>query len=410
MTEASTAEVPLRRNRSFRILWTSQMISEFSGELLATVAPLLVIFSGGTDTAVGLTMGATAAALMVMALPAGVIADRVDLRAVLVTAQAFRLLAVASLALALLYGQFHLGHLVAVMLIEGVLTAVFSPAEHSALSRVVAEGQLRSAIAVNVGRPFIAALLAPMLAGYAFDVNEGLPVGLFVLMMAFSLLGLIRLQLPRVPDQDGWAPTESAFGLLRAGLVWILRRGDVRSVLAWMLGANLLLHTLIVLAVLAVSGAGGSGSDVGLIMAGIGGGGVIGGIAAPLVVRRISPRWLLSGLAVTMSAAAVGVWTVLGNPAWIACFLALAAVLAPPVNAIVVAFVLESAPVEMRGRASSAAGFLGNGSSALGPVVGGLAAGLWGVAPVLLAAAGAGLALALSVIIFRVSTFGAEAS
>lgn len=37
MTQEPGAEVPLRQNRSFRILWTSQILSEFSGEILATI-------------------------------------------------------------------------------------------------------------------------------------------------------------------------------------------------------------------------------------------------------------------------------------------------------------------------------------------------------------------------------------
>jgi MFS family permease len=374
------------------------MLSEFSGELLATMAPLLVIFRGGSETEVGLTMGATAAALMIMALPAGVIADRLELRMILIVAQTCRLFAVASLSLALLFDQFHLSHLVAVMLLEGVLTAVFAPAEHSALSRVVPGAQLRSAIAVNVGRPFIAALLAPVLAGYAFEFNEALPAGLFVLLILFSLFGLLRLRLPPISIVGVVGPTESVVNALVAGLRWVLTSPGVRSRLIWMLSANSLLHILIILAVLGVSGAGGSGSDVGMIMAGIGLGGVLGGLAAPRLVQQVRPGWLLAGLAVAISSSAGAVWAVLPTQIWISCCLALAAVLAPPVNAVVVSFVLESADLSMRGRASSAAAFLGNGSSALGPVFGGLAAGVWGVPPVLLAVVVAGALLALSVV------------
>ncbi|MGO2424612.1 MAG: MFS transporter [Brevibacterium aurantiacum] len=394
MTQEPGAEVPLRQNRSFRILWTSQILSEFSGEILATIAPLLVIFGGGTETEVGLTMGATATALMIMALPAGVIADRVDLRSVMVAAQLCRLIAVASLLVALIMGEFHLMHLVVVMFLEGVLTALFAPAEHSALSRAVAKGQLRSAIAVNVGRPFIAALLAPMLAGYAFEVDQWLPAGFFVLMIAFSVLGLIRLRLPERVEADGAdAPVQSPARALREGLSWALRRGGIRGALAWMLVANLMLHTLIILAVLGVTGVGGSGGDVGLIMAGIGLGGVVGGLTAQFIVQRVAARWLLLGLGAGLAAAAFGVSGVLGNPVWVAGYLALGAVLAPVANAIIISFVLETAPEDMRGRASSAASFLGNGSSALGPVLGGAAAGAWGVEPVLL-----GLALASGVL------------
>lgn len=396
-------EVPLRQNRSFRILWTTQMASEFSGELLATVAPLLVIFGGGTETQVGLAMGATAAALMIMALPAGVIADRVDLRLLMVLAQTSRLIAVASLVAALVFGEFHLMHLVVVMLLEGLLTALFAPAEHSALSRVVTREQLRSAIAVNVGRPFIAALLAPMLAGYTFEVHPSVPVGLFVLMIAFSVLGLARLRVPATTEDATvrCSSTRSALNALHAGLKWTLSRGGIRAALAWMLVANLILHTLLIMAVLGVTAAGGSGADVGLIMAGIGIGGVVGGISAQLIVQRVPAPWLLVGLAIALAVASVGITGVLESPVWVAGYLALAAVLAPVVNALVIAFILERAPEGMRGRASSAASFLGNGSSALGPVLGGMAAGAWGITPVLFGVAGASGALALASFFLR---------
>src|SRR4030095_3084712 len=61
----------LSRNRNYRLLWTSQMLSEFGihGSLIAF--PLLVLAVTGSAAASGLVMGTTATAQVLAGLPAG---------------------------------------------------------------------------------------------------------------------------------------------------------------------------------------------------------------------------------------------------------------------------------------------------------------------------------------------------
>ncbi len=91
----------LVRNRNYRLLWGSQMVSEF-GLSTATIAfPLLVLAATGSTVAAGLVLGTATAASLVGGLPAGALVDRWDRKKIMLGCEAGQAVAAASVAAAL---------------------------------------------------------------------------------------------------------------------------------------------------------------------------------------------------------------------------------------------------------------------------------------------------------------------
>src|SRR6266480_614926 len=131
----STA-IPLSRNRNFRVLWGSHVLSEF-GDSASTIAfPLLVLAVTGSPGAAGLVLSTTAAAQVVAGLPMGALADRWDRKKVMLGCEVAQVVAGASLVAALVWGMATLAHMIVVAGIMGVCTALFVPAEDATLPNV----------------------------------------------------------------------------------------------------------------------------------------------------------------------------------------------------------------------------------------------------------------------------------
>ncbi|HEY0640036.1 MAG TPA: MFS transporter, partial [Pseudonocardiaceae bacterium] len=189
----------LARNRDYRLLWTSQAVSEvgFSASLIAF--PLLVFALTGSPVAAGLVLGADAAAQLVAGLPAGALADRWDRRRIMLGCEAVQAVAAASLVAALWWGTAGIAHLLAVAVVMGVCRALFEPAEDACLPRLVPERQLATAVSMNAARSSLGQMAGTALGGSLFAVGRAVP---FVLDMLAHAAAFVTLLFLRVPPRE----------------------------------------------------------------------------------------------------------------------------------------------------------------------------------------------------------------
>src|SRR5215468_9945315 len=103
--------VPLSRNRGYRVLWTSQALSQVGSSASLIAFPLLVLAVTGSAVASGLVLGADAAAQLLAGLPAGALADRWDRKKIMLSCEALQVIAAASLVAALAAGVAEPPHL-----------------------------------------------------------------------------------------------------------------------------------------------------------------------------------------------------------------------------------------------------------------------------------------------------------
>ena len=185
---------PLRQ-RDFRLLWTGMSVS-LLGDGFFLVAVAWEAFALSNQPAalayVGVALSLPQAAMLLFG---GAVSDRWGCRRVLIWADWARALAVGALAALLASGGLHLWELYVVAGLLGVAAAFASPAFDALVPRLVPEGELHQANAIEqFVRPATIQLAGPALGGLAVATIGSVGALAFDAMtFAFSALCMVRM-------------------------------------------------------------------------------------------------------------------------------------------------------------------------------------------------------------------------
>ncbi len=345
------------------------LLAELASEVAYVALPLLVLANGGSAVQVAAVVAVLAGTRMVCAVPAGVLADRCDRRKLMLVSQGARFLAMAAMVVALVTGAYSLAAVLLLAAVEGVSSSVFQPAEHAALPRVVPASQLSDAVARNAARPFAAVLIGPVLAGATFAAHQVLPFSIEAAVLALLFVLLLGLRLPRTarPPAEAGAKRDGSV----AGLRWLLRQPVLRATALWLFAVNLGFHALVV-TVLVTSGVDGVGyGEIGLTMACLGAGGLVGSLAAGPVHAAVRPGVIVVGTS-WVFAVVVGLMAAVPVGLPLGILLGVASAFFPIAGTTVLAHQLTSVPDELRGRLSGVVGLCTDLAGTAGPLVGSL--------------------------------------
>jgi MFS family permease len=223
----------LLRNVRFLRLWIGQGAS-FVGDAVSMVAlVILVVQVAGSASAVG---GALVARLLpTIASPlAGVLADRVNRRIVLVASD----LARAVLVLGLVFAK-DLVTIYVLVFLMGLARTLFNPTIRAAFPSVVGEGDLTRANALIGGTFSVAETAGPALGGLlvaTVGVNVAFVLDAATYLVSAVLLSFIPLPRPQREDED------AGFGQdLKAGFAYL---AGARVPLAIVVGGFLTILTI----------------------------------------------------------------------------------------------------------------------------------------------------------------------
>lgn len=290
--------VPLRRNRDFQLLWLGESLSELGSRVAGISIPLLVLASSHSPAKVGLTGFVGLLPLLLFTLPAGALLDRSNRKRVMLICQVARAFAVLSLALAVSGGRIWFPLILAVFFLDVTGAILFSVAERSALPQIVPAGQMRSAVSQNQAREYGAGLIGRPLGGFLFSVSPSVPFFVDACSYLFSIasLKLIRrdLQGVREPQQPTRLRTD-----IREGLRWLWRQRFLRTISLLVTASDLNVNALYIVVIVIAQTEGASSTMIGVIVAFIGVGGVIGAVLAPWTSRHASAR---AAIGTTLSA------------------------------------------------------------------------------------------------------------
>jgi MFS family permease len=278
----------LLKNLRFLQLWVGQGFS-FVGDAVSMVAlVVLVVQIAGSASAVG---GALVARLLpTLASPlAGVLADRLDRRIVLVASD----LARAVLVLGIVFVR-DLVVLYLVIFLMGLARTFFTPTIRAAFPSVVGGGDLTRANALISGAFSVSIMAGPALGGLlvaSLGVDAAFLLDAVTYLVSAALLS--RIALPRSQIEDG-----EGFGQeLRAGLVYL---AGARVPLAVVVGAFLTILTINITipaeVFLAKVTFGAGDAGYGLLVSLWGGGMVLGSAVMAALGDRVSlvPLYFLS--------------------------------------------------------------------------------------------------------------------
>lgn len=283
----------LLRNRDFQVLCVGQGLSMLGSAASALALPLLVLSSTGSPLRAGLVEAVWAASLAVACLPGGTIADRFDRRLVLLVCQVAQ--AAASLVLAVCV---HLGHtsmplLLGVGGVMGTLTAPSAAAGLAALTQIVPENRLNTALTLNRARGQAAYLLGPVLGGWLFTLSPSYPFWLDTASFVLAAASIYAVRTPLSTSATA-ADRESSWGRqAAAGLRFVWTDPVLRRVSLIAAGQNFVMDGTYLAVVVVSSHRGSAGLSTGTIAAASAVGALTGVLLMPRISKAFHPTQIL---------------------------------------------------------------------------------------------------------------------
>jgi MFS family permease len=364
-------DVPLRRNRDYMLVWAGQAVSEIGSQISTVAYPLLVLALTHSPAKAGVVGLAATLPLPLLALPAGMLADHIDRKALMLACDVIRALALAALTIAVLSGGVAYGVVAAVAFVDGSLMTISFVTQRGVLRRLVAPEQLSTAVAANESVFYASSIVGPPVGGLLFAISRALPFLAdaisYVFSTATTLLTRAKFQ-PERPDARGSLAAE-----FTSGLRWLWRQPLLRTCSLLGAASNPTYRALYLLLVVLAKRHGASSALVGVMFAMIAAGGLLGGLVAG--------SRLTAGISVR-AAVRLDTWTcallmplllIAQGTLFTALLVALIEVPAPLVNSTVEGLRGTLAPEHMQGRVHAAAGTLSQSLGWAGPLAIGVA-------------------------------------
>ena len=217
---------------TFRRYFVGQVISSVGSWLQALAVTWLVLDLTGRSDRLGIAVALQFLPLLVLGAPAGVLADRVDNRRLLLVTSAVSCALALAFGVAVSTGITDLWAIYGLTLLSGVVLAVERPAMQALLFQLVGREALPSAVAANSTIMSVARLVGPALGGAmvaltgvasCFYANAVSYVAVFIALASISRSRL-------VPRPVG----SRAGGNIRTAVAYVRHRPEVRRPLVVM--------------------------------------------------------------------------------------------------------------------------------------------------------------------------------
>jgi MFS family permease len=378
-------------SRNFRLFFTGQAISVTGTWVQYVASSWLVLRLTGSGVALGVVTSLSFAPVLVLGAWAGVLADRYDKRRILLATQsAFAVLALALWAL-VATGVVQLWMVYGLAFLQGVVTAIDTPARQSFFAEMVSAEHLTNAVSLNSAVMTGTRIVGPAIAGLLI-AGAGLDV--CFLVNGLSYLAVIGGLVAMRPGELHRTPAPRDGGGLRAGLRLVWATPELRTPLLVMAVIfTLSFNFQVLMPLLAEEGFHGDARTLGGLLSFMGMGSLAGALAMARGARPNPVRLMRSAAALGAVSVAAAVMPSL--PAELVTLVVL--------GFVSIVFMITgnttlqlTAPPEMRGRVMALYSVVFLGGTPIGaPIAGWLAEWLgprWGLALGGLVAVGVGLA------------------
>ncbi|WP_268255367.1 MFS transporter [Streptomyces phaeofaciens] len=363
----------------FGRLWSAAVLSSFGDALRAAALPLLAVSLTHDPLLIASVTACGYLPWIVFGLLGGAVADRVDQRRAMGAVDATRGLLVAGFAVAVALGHASITLLIVLAFALTTLQTLFDNASTALLPALVDRDRLGSANArlmtgQRIAGGLVGAPVVPLLIAAGAAVPFAVDAATFLL--AAALVSSLRTT---APEREPRAAGSTLRREIAEGLRLLWRDGPLRGLCAATalcnIGMGAQLATLVVLVTgwLDAGPAGYAAAGTAVTL-----GSLAGGVVNGRLVRRLGPvrAVLLAGAVQTGALVVMG--TVRSLAALVAA-LAVFGVMGMVWNVNTTTLMQQRSPVELLGRVSSAFRTLANAGVPLGALLGGAAAGAWGL-------------------------------
>ncbi len=292
------------RHALFRSVWIATIVSNIGTWMQDVGAGWLMTSLSSSPAMVALVEAADSIPVMLLAMPAGALADIVDRRRLLIGVQVYLMIVTAILGVLTFMGIMTAWLLLGFIFALGVGTAMMMPAWSAIVPDLVTGEELQPAIALNSVAINVSRAIGPAIAGVLVAAVG--PWLVFVLN-ALSYIGIIAVLVAwKHEHRRSTLPAERFLSAIRVGLRFVMHTRPLQAVLVRGISFFIFASATWSLFPLVVRSELGRGPEVyGLLLTCIGIGAVSGAMVLPRFRARFSRDALVAASSVLYALAAL---------------------------------------------------------------------------------------------------------
>jgi MFS family permease len=293
--------------RNYRVYFLGQLISLIGVWMQVVALSWVVLDLTGSGTSLGLVIGTRFAPVLLLGPWAGLMADRLDKRMVIRWTQAATATLAFILAALLITDSVNLIEVYVIATLFGLVNTFDGPVRQTFITELVGIDHVRNAVTLNSVMIYIAQIIGPAIggvviavggAGWCFMVN-----GVTSLAVIVSLTMIDGAKLHAAPLQ------QAGKGQVRAGLTYVRHSPELLATMVMIaVGGTFAWEFQITLPLIAKNAFDGQANTLGWLMAAMGAGAVVGGLAVAArptaTARTLALACMLWGATLTVGAAA----------------------------------------------------------------------------------------------------------
>jgi MFS family permease len=359
-------------DREFGKLWIGQTVSQLGAQTTQLTLPLVALTAlGGGGGQLGVLRAAQQVPVLLFSLAVGVLVDRLRTRNLMMYADLGRAVVLGAVPVAWLLGALGLPLLYCVAFVLGVLTVFFDVAYQACLPRLVRRDQLVQSNSLLESTRSVTQISGPALGGGMVSLLSA-PVAV-VAPIGFYLLSFLSIQRIRRPERQEPVSGRNAGGLRLVFTDTSLRAIAIASASHHFFFAGLMTAYLVHLGTSFPAGV------VGLVLAALGPGALIGAVFSATLCRRFGYGrvMVLAALGADLALLAVPALTP-GAVVLIAVNVVFGA-LSQVIDVATTSIRQAITPLDSQGRVVAAMNFLGLGLAPVGSLLAGAGASAFGV-------------------------------
>ncbi|MBB3227879.1 MFS family permease [Luteibacter sp. Sphag1AF] len=236
MSTSTRGDAPLFAHRAFVQFWFAKNASSFGFQMMSVAVGWQIYEITHRALDLGLIGLAQFVPSVLLALPAGHVADQFERRRIVVLCQIIEWIAIASLAVASVMGRLDEVIILSLIFVIGVAKAFEFPAMQSMLPALVPASILPRAMAANASAGQAAMIMGPALGGFLYVAGPAMVYGVSALLFLIAVLLMTRLEYDHPPARREPPTLRTLF----AGVHFIRHRPAVLGVISLDLFAVLL--------------------------------------------------------------------------------------------------------------------------------------------------------------------------
>jgi MFS family permease len=368
------------RYRNYRLFFSGQLVS-VTGMWMQSLAQswLLVDTLNATPFQLGLLPVFQFGPVMLLGIPAGIVADRVPKRNLMLVTQVIFAILAGVLAYLVWRGNVQLWHVYLIATLFGINNALDMPARQAFISELVPRNALMNAIALNSAMFNTGRILGPAVAGVVlarFGIAACFALNALSYSGVIAGLGLMKIT-PQIADAAG-----SGVDRLKQGISYVRNSPDIMRPIILILTVGTFGMSYNTWLPLIADGSFHAGEETfGLLFSSMGAGSLAGALSVAFFSKQPSRRrMLISAIVLGLVIVLMGFVAAVPLSVGLAmAVLALSGFSASNAMAMANTIVQTTAPDELRGRVMAVYSTVFMGSAPLGGLIAGVISDRWGV-------------------------------